>query len=87
MVFSKEMVQKVWEKGRVDSNQDPSVWRKDECGAWIRHGHYGNQDSEFGWEIDHITAVGPDDLSNLRVLQWQRSYGARLYPVATSFNS
>ena len=71
MAFSKEVEQKVWEKGRVDSNQDPNVWRKDECGAWIRRGHYGNRNSEFGWEIDHITAGGPDKLSNLRVLHWQ----------------
>lgn len=71
MAFSKEMVQKVWEKGRVDPNQDPKLWRKDECGAWIKRSHYGKRDSEFGWEIDHITPGGPDELSNLRVVQWQ----------------
>lgn len=71
MALSKQIIQKVWEKGRVDPSQDPDVWRKDECGAWIKHSHYGNRNSEFGWEIDHITAGGSEDLTNLRVLQWQ----------------
>jgi hypothetical protein len=24
----------------VIPEQDPAVWRKDECGAWIQHAHY-----------------------------------------------
>ena len=71
MALSKQIVQKVWEKGRVDPGQDPDVWRKDECGAWVKRSHYGNRNSEFGWEIDYITAGGSEDLTNLRVLQWQ----------------
>lgn len=72
MTFSEDTIQRVWdEKGRVVPNADPSTWRKDECGAWIKRSHYGDHDSEFGWRIDFITPGGSSELSNLRVLQWQ----------------
>jgi len=73
MVWSNEMIQKVWEKGQVVSGNDPNVWRKDECGAWIGRQSYGNRNSKYGWEIDHISPGGPDTLSNLRPLQWENN--------------
>jgi hypothetical protein len=91
MSFTSDTIQKVWEKGTVVPNNDPNVWRKDECGAWIGRSEYGNRDSQYGWEIDHITPVsegGGDDLSNLRPLQWQNNaekQGGRLTcPVTAS---
>ncbi len=76
MSFSEETIQKVWEKGHVVSNNDPNVYRKDDCKAWIRRNAYGNRDSQYGWEIDHIkpeSEGGGDELSNLRPLQWQNN--------------
>lgn len=73
MSFSDDMIQRVWEKGQTVSNNDPNVWRLDACGAWIGRAFYGNRDSQYGWEIDHISPGGPDILSNLRPLQWKNN--------------
>ena len=73
MAFSEEIIQKVWEKGKVVSSNDPNVYRKDECGAWIRRNQYGNRNSQYGWEVDHISPGGSDTLSNLRPLQWKNN--------------
>lgn len=74
--FSEDTIQNVWEKAKIIANNDPNIWRQDQCGAWIRREHYGRRDSEYGWEIDHITPVsrdGSDSLYNLRPLQWQNN--------------
>jgi len=76
MRLSEDIIQQVWEKGSVVANNDPNVWRKDECGAWIGRSYYGNRDSQYGWEIDHIkpeSEGGGDELSNLRPLQWENN--------------
>jgi hypothetical protein len=73
MAWTEDMIQKAWEKGRVIENNDPKVWRKDECGAWIYRKHHGNRDSKYGWEIDHTPPGGEDILSNLRPLQWENN--------------
>jgi hypothetical protein len=76
MSFTQEIIQKVWEKGAFVQNNDPKIWRKDQCGAWITRNQYGNRNSQYGWEIDHIRPEsdgGGDELSNLRPLQWQNN--------------
>lgn len=76
MSYSESTVQAVWEKGFKDSQNDSSVWRKDQCGAWIGRNHYGDRNNQYGWEIDHITPEadgGGDELSNLRPLQWKNN--------------
>lgn len=76
MAFDDATKLKVWDKGKVVDSNDPKVWRKDECGAWIQFSKYGNRNSMYGWEIDHITSTyngGTDALSNLRPLQWENN--------------
>lgn len=73
MDWSNEMIQKVWEKGKIVFGNDHNVWRKDECDAWIGRQSYGDRTSQYGWEIDHISPGGPDTLSNLRPLQWENN--------------
>jgi len=68
-----EVIKKVWAKGTVVSNNDPNIWRKDACGAWIKREKYGDRDSIYGWEIDHINPDGGDGLSNLRPLHWKNN--------------
>jgi hypothetical protein len=73
MSWSEEMIEIVLGKGKVVKDNDPNVYRKDQCGALIRRNSYGNRDSQYGWEIDHISPGGPNIPSNLRPLQWRNN--------------
>ena len=76
MAFSEQDIQAVWEKGETIPTYDSNKWRKDKCGAWMTRSEYGNRDSDYGWEIDHITPKedgGTDKIDNLRPLQWENN--------------
>ena len=65
-----------WNKARKIEGYDESMFRQDACGAWIMWSHYGNRESSFGWEIDHIlpkSKGGTDNDDNLRALQHQNN--------------
>ena len=74
MEFDNKTVQSVWEKARATNDQDPDEWRKDECGAWIKHDQYGNPASEFGWKIETIMPGEHHALENLRPYQHENSF-------------
>jgi hypothetical protein len=74
MTYSQKMIYDVWNRGRVIAEQDPAVWRKDECGAWIRREHYGQEASEYGWKIENVTAGGAGNLDDLRPLHCGNSF-------------
>ena len=77
MPFTDEEIRAVWNKGKVTTNNDPNVWRKDQCDAWINRNQYGNRDSNYGWEIDHINPNGGDNIANLRPLHWKNNLAQR----------
>jgi len=63
----------VWSKGRAVPGYDPDKFRQDSCGAWMIYGHYGDRDSRYGWEVDHINPNGSDAIGNLQPLQWENN--------------
>lgn len=67
----------VWLNAVPVEGRDGRLWRQDACGAVMRWADYGNTQSPYGWEVDHITPValgGTDDLSNLQALHWQNNH-------------
>ena len=76
MMFNKEIIKRVWGKALPLLNDDPNRVRKDKCGAWIVFDEYGNRNSQFGWEIDHIIPIskgGTDEIENLLPIQWENN--------------
>lgn len=81
MAYDKD---EVWKKGTVVDKYDENRWRKDACGAWMNYNEYGNTDSKYGWQVDHIfpnsfledndvSEEDRDNLINLRPMQWKNN--------------
>jgi hypothetical protein len=76
MSWSQDTITRVWEKGRPVYGENPRRFRKDACGAWIAGAHYGDRQSEFGWDIVRLDPRGNGSLENLIPLQWQNGVDA-----------
>ncbi len=65
---------RVWQKGLPIQGFDQNMWRSDAYGFTMRWSDYGNRNSEFGWEFDHIipsSIIPLDGIGNLRPLNWR----------------
>ena len=74
--FTKAEIAAVWSKALVVDGIDANVMRQDYAGAWIRFTDYGNRNSQFGWEIDHLKPLaqqGDESIKNYLPLQWQNN--------------
>ena len=75
--FSEDIKKAVWLKGKIATtvqNRESSSSRFDVVGAIMYEEEYGNRNSEFGWEIDHIDNKRENnDISNLRPLFWKNN--------------
>ena len=73
----------VWNNAKSVDGFDNAKYRKDPCGAWMIYEEYGNQDSIYGWQIDHIYPKSLlqdkfkeseiDNPANLRAMQWENN--------------
>lgn len=64
----------LWSRLSTVANRDPRLWRADRFGLLVYWPDYGNRNSNYGWEIDHVVPKvrgGSDELSNLQILNWQ----------------
>lgn len=64
----------IWQKGHPIAGYSSNTYRRDDYGKAMSYQEYGNRDSEYGWEFDHIVPVshgGSDSLTNLRPLNWR----------------
>lgn len=86
--FKPEFLDAIWDKADASTSSRPGVFRKDVAGAWIKRDDYGKQNSEYGWEVDHIKPVakgGETELYNLRPLQHQNNAAkGDHYPIWTA---
>ena len=73
--FSNELKLRIWKKAQTDMDNDPDIWRKDSCGAWINFDQYGKE-GKYGWEVDHVfpeSRGGKNDFENLRAMHWSNN--------------
>lgn len=73
--FSKEILDRIWEKAARIKGLDDRLYRQDACGALVMRNKYG-MTNPFGWVVDRIfpkESGGDERLVNLRVMHYLNS--------------
>ena len=73
--MDEQLIQQLWDKASKVAGLNPTVFRKDACGALIMRDKYGMQ-NPFGWVVDHIfpkSLGGGDDIDNLRAFHYKNN--------------
>lgn len=96
MEITEELKQRVWERGIISDKYPSTQVRTDACGAFMVYSHFGDRNSPFGWEIDHICPASYllelgideeliDNIDNLRPLNWKNNVSkSNDYPFYTA---
>lgn len=82
--WTEEVKLAVWNKAPIARAYKSSEVRLDPCKALMHWSEYGNRDSEYGWEIDHVVpeqlleSKGVprnviDNIDNLRPMHWNNN--------------
>ena len=75
MSYSKERLERVWDKGQDVEGKNPNLYREDIEGNLMYKYSYGKQ-SDMGWEVDHSkpkSKRGTDHLNNLQPMHWKEN--------------
>lgn len=73
MDYSEQIIQHIWERGRSMPDQDSTVWRKDQCGAWMMRDAYEQEHSDYGWKIRSILPGDSGALEHLRPFHYENA--------------
>lgn len=74
MTYDNALVAEVWDRARILRDRDPTVWRQDECGAWIYRDHYDSKASEYGWWIASTSSAPGGNRDGLRPFHRRNGY-------------
>lgn len=51
--FSKTKITNIFNKAKIDINEDSKLWRRDRKNRKIYRPAYGDHNSKYGWNIHH----------------------------------
>lgn len=83
-MFTRQQIENVWAKAKVEPSRDGRMWRKDFAGAWIRRDMLGMH-TTYGWTVSRLQPVtrgGSDQIDNLVPAHWRNNMmKSNNYPV------